>query len=170
VENLIREARPDDAVSLIAYVQRIANEPDIGIGWSPGEFNMTVEEEQVFVSECAASKNSIFLVAETENLIIGVLTIKGGARISTRHTGILGISVAKEWRNQGVGYRLMDKAVHWARETHLLSRIELSVFSSNYNAIHLYEEFGFVIEGCRSKAIFRDGAYHDDLTMALLFE
>jgi putative acetyltransferase len=49
-----------------------------------------------------------------------------------------------------------------------VSRIELLVFERNEAAIHLYRKFGFVVEGRRRKAIFRDGKYLDDLMMARL--
>ena len=32
----------------------------------------------------------------------------------------------------------------------------------------IYEKLGFVVEGCRRQAIYRDGEYLDDLMMALL--
>jgi RimJ/RimL family protein N-acetyltransferase len=165
---IVREARLEDAEQLIAYVQRITAEPGIMLGLWPGEFSLTVEQEQQFIADRAADDNSLFLVAEAGGEIVGVLTLRGGARRSTRHEAILGITVAKEWRSRGLGDALMSRAIEWARQSEVLARIELQVFTSNTTAVRLYQKHGFEIEGCRRKAIFREGEYHDDYVMALL--
>lgn len=81
---------------------------------------------------------------------------------------ILSISVAREWRGRGVGKKLMARAIEWARGTGIVTRIELRVFVRNEVARHLYESFGFEVEGCCRRAIYRDGVYFDNLVMALL--
>ncbi len=85
-----------------------------------------------------------------------------------RHTAVLGITVAKEWRGQGIGRRLMKEAIEWARGTGILTRIELHVFARNAVAIALYESLGFVVEGRRRNAVIRDGESIDDCVMGLL--
>ncbi len=165
---IIREAQPEDAEQVIAHVQRLTEEPDIDIVTAPGEFNLTVEEEGQILADYAASNNSIFLVAETGGRIIGLLNCKGGTRRATRHAVTLGLSIAREWRNQGVGGRLMERAIEWAKSTGNITRIELFVFVRNERAIHLYQKFGFVVEGRRQRAIYRNEEYLDDLMMALL--
>jgi ribosomal protein S18 acetylase RimI-like enzyme len=168
MEAIIRPAVPEDAQTIIAYVQRLVEEPGIDILLSPGEFNMTVAEEQAFISGCNAAENSLFLVAEADGHIIGVLTCQGGKRRAVHHVTTLGMSVDKDWRDQGIGSRLMDYAVEWARRSGVVRRIELYVFARNARAIHLYEKYGFQIEGTHYRAIYRDGEYLDNLVMALL--
>ena len=165
---IVREGKPGDAEQIIAYVQIIAAEPGISIVLEPGEFTLTVEQERQFIFDRAAEDNSLFLVAEAMGQIVGVLTLRGGARRAVRHEGVLGITVAKEWRGRGVGNALMTRAIEWARHSGVISRIELQVFTSNVAAIHLYQKHRFEIEGCRRKAIFREGEFHDDYVMALL--
>jgi len=164
----IREGQPDDAEKIIAYVNRLAAEPGISIGLSPGEFKLTVEQERQFIADRAAEDNSLFLVAEVDGEIVGVLTLRGGARRAMRHEAVLGMSVKQEWRGRGIGDALMTYAVDWARRSGVITRLELQVFVRNTTAIHLYEKHGFEVEGCRRKAIFREGEYHDDYVMALL--
>ena len=62
----------------------------------------------------------------------------------------------------------MAQAIHWARQSGVLTRIELLVITENEPAIHLYEKFGFVVEGRLRKAIYLNSRYYDDLLMALL--
>ena len=168
MEAIIREAVPEDAEGLIAYVHQISSEPDIHLELSPGDFTMTVEQEQDFLRRCAESDNSIFLIAEIEDKIIGALNCSGSPRKKIRHVTSLGISVAKGFRNQGIGSQLMARVIEWANATGVVRRIQLSVFERNESAIHLYKKFGFIVEGQRRSAIYRNGEYEDALTMALL--
>lgn len=165
---IIREAQPTDAEQLMAHIQRLIAEPEINIPLAPGEFKFTVEEERQILADYAAAANSIFLVAEVDHQLIGGLNCKGGQRQATRHAVTLGISVWKEWRSRGVGGALMAHAIEWARGTGIVTRIELNVYARNEPAIHLYQKFGFTIEGRRRRAIYQNGEYLEDLIMALL--
>jgi RimJ/RimL family protein N-acetyltransferase len=168
MEVTIREAVPSDATQIIAYVNRLSEEPHSNIEISPGEFNRTVEEEAGFLAEFAASANSVFLVAESDGTIVGILNCKGSNRKAIRHAVTLGMSVDQDRRRQGIGSQLMARAIAWAKSTGTVKRIELAAFARNEIAIHLYEKFGFEIEGRRRKAGFRDGEYLDGVIMALL--
>ena len=57
----------------------------------------------------------------------------------------------------------------WTRENNL-TRLELTVVSSNIVAKHLYEKNGFEIEGTRKNAMIIDGKYVDEYYMAKLYE
>lgn len=165
---LIRPARPEDAAEMIAYLRRIFAEPGINMITEADEFSPTVEAEARLIREVARSDNSLFIVAEHQGRLVGQLTLEGGKRRNVRHTAVLGITVAREWRGQGIGRRLIQYAVDWARQTGVLARIELHVFARNEGAIRLYESYGFVLEGRRRNAVIRDGESLDDLIMALL--
>ena len=164
----IRHAIPGDAGQMVAFVNRLCEEPEIDIPMEPGEFAFTVEEEEDLLRELAGSQTSTFFVAEVDGQIVGVLNCFGGKRKATRHCAELGISIAKEWRGRGIGNALMAAAIDWARSTGILTRIELQVFARNAGAIQLYEKHGFRIEGTRRNAVYRNGEYLDDHTMGLL--
>lgn len=169
MEITVREAHPDDAEQLVPLVQRLSEEePPLYIVMGPGEFTLTVEQERQVLADYAAADNCVFLVAEAAGRIVGMLNCKGGTRRAKRHEVVLGISVAREWRGKGVGKKLMERAVEWARGTGVVTRIELIVFARNEVARHLYESLGFVVEGCLRRAIRRNGEYFDDLVMGLL--
>jgi RimJ/RimL family protein N-acetyltransferase len=164
----IREATPDDAPALIEQVRRLAEEPNIDIPLGPGEFTLTEEQERQVLAEYAAAENSVFLVAEARGQIVGMLNCQGGKRKATRHAVTLGMSVRKEYRNQGIGGKLMERAIEWAQATGVVTRIELAVYARNAGAIHLYERYGFMVEGRRRRAVRHGDVYLDDLIMALL--
>ena len=153
---------------MIAYARSVFAEPGVNLITAPDEFNPTTEAEARMIVEMNRSSNSLFLVAEDDGRIVGQLTLQGGKRRHVRHAATLGITVAQEWRNYGVGRRLMAYAIDWARASGVLTRIELFVFVRNTGAIHLYELCGFEVEGRRRRSTFRDGEYLDDLLMSLL--
>jgi RimJ/RimL family protein N-acetyltransferase len=166
----VREARPDDAERLLAFVREMAHDPEALVPLVPDEppCSFTVDEERCVIVDYAAADNAVFLVAEVDGEIVGELNCRGGIRSSLRHAALLGVSVRAGWRDRGVGSALLAAALDWARATGVVTRIELSVYAENARAIHLYEKFGFAIEGRRRDAVRHSGRLVDDLVMARL--
>ena len=73
--------------------------------------------------------NSLFLVAEAERKIVGALTCGGGTLKADRHMTALGIYVAKDWRDRGMGNALMARCVEWANASPVVERVELEVYA-----------------------------------------
>lgn len=107
------------------------------------------------------------IVALDNDKVIGWCDICSLDRPVFAHCGMLGLAVLKAYRGQGLGKALMQKALTLAKAKGL-SRIELTVYQTNTNAIQLYEQFGFVLEGIKRKAALIDGHYIDVLCMARL--
>ena len=104
------------------------------------------------------------LVAEAGGRIVGQLGLSGTGRME------LGMLVAKEWRGRGVGTKLLDAALDYARE-HGAYKISLEVWPHNTAAIALYERFGFEREGyLRKHWRRRNGELWDSLVMGLVLE
>jgi RimJ/RimL family protein N-acetyltransferase len=167
---IIREAILDDAEKLIKHITAIATEPGSQILLWPGELQLTIEDERKWIKSNLEAENSTLLVAEAEGQIIGVLSCKGGEQKGTRHTTTLGISIHKDWRNQGVGRTLMERAIAWAKATGVIKRIQLEVTAGNASGIHLYEKLGFQKEGLRRRGMYKYGEYLDTWMMALLVD
>jgi ribosomal protein S18 acetylase RimI-like enzyme len=165
---IIREATPDDAEKFVAFMQQVTEEQGINIPIMPGEYKTTVEDQRKILGEFAASDNSVFLLAEDNGHIIGYIDCKGFKRQVLKHAVLIGMSVHKDWRGKGVGTMLMAHAIEWAKSTNIVKRMELSVYERNTPARHLYEKFGFQIEGMRKNLIYENGRYLDDVMMALL--
>lgn len=69
------------------------------------------------------------------------------------------------YRGQGLGSSLLEKTLEKAKEFGL-EKVELSVYTSNVNAIALYRKFGFTEEGLIKHYRKLDGQYFDCLSMA----
>lgn len=87
-----------------------------------------------------------------------------------RHVGQIGMAVRDDWQGKGAGTALMQAMLDLADNWLNLSRIELEVYTDNQPAIHLYEKFGFVVEGTLRSFAFRDGEFVDVYAMARMRE
>jgi RimJ/RimL family protein N-acetyltransferase len=168
-EVVIREGRVEDAGAIIGHLQEVSMEPGVGIVTEPGEFQNTMEQEEEWIRRHLEEENSVILVAVTRGgQLVGLLDCRGGQRRAMRHETTLGMSVKKEWRDRGVGTMLMARALEWARGSGRVKRMQLEVFTTNEQAIHLYEKMGFEAEGVRRKAFLKEGQWVDSMVMAVL--
>ncbi len=70
--------------------------------------------------------------------------------------------------NQGYGTEVMRLLLKHGFNTLNLNRIALDVYETNPRAIRSYEKAGFVHEGRRRQAMYKDGRYVDILQMSVL--
>lgn len=108
------------------------------------------------------------LVAEVDGRVVGQLGLHPATNPRRRHSASIGMGVHDAFQGRGVGSALMAAMLELADRWLDLRRIELTVYADNAAAVHLYEKFGFVIEGTMRAYAFRDGAYVDAYTMARL--
>ena len=165
----IREATTSDAKWYIELVVSLAAEPDPQIPLGPDELFRTLDQQAELFGG-ASARGDVFLLAEVDGLRAGEVNLRRGSRPAFRHSAALGIAVAREWRNKGVGSELMQRAIEWAKTEGDLRRVELNVFSTNASAIRMYERFGFLIEGRRKSAVRVGNDFIDDLLMAYVIE
>ena len=109
------------------------------------------------------------LVAEVDGRVIGNLGLQR-RRNRLSHVAGLGMGVHDDYQNKGIGTALVEAAIDLADNWINLKRIELHVYIDNQRAVHLYEKFGFVIEGTHRAFAFRDGQYVDAYSMARVRE
>ena len=108
------------------------------------------------------------MVAVTEDeRVVGWCDIVRVPMEGFNHTGRLGMGLLAPYRGRGIGRRLAEAAIAAAWDVGM-TRIELEVMASNAKAIRLYEQLGFVHEGVKRRARHLDGAWDDNVLMALL--
>lgn len=81
--------------------------------------------------------------------------------------GDLGISVVKDFRNEGLGNVLIKELLGLAKERLGLKIVTLAVFENNRRARHFYRKIGFVECGRIPKGIYYRGEYIDSVMMCL---
>jgi RimJ/RimL family protein N-acetyltransferase len=110
--------------------------------------------------------NASHLVAIVDGNVIGWCDILPNSRPILAHGGHLGIGMIKGYRGYGIGTDLIQEALRLAKLKGL-TRVELTIWHTNINAISLYKKLGFEVEGTLRKAIFVDDNYVDLICMAV---
>ena len=83
--------------------------------------------------------------------------------------GELGMVIgAAEDRGRGVGTEALGLILRYAFQTLGLERVQIEVDMGNEGAKRCYEKAGFVLEGVKRHAYFRDGAFCDIGVMSVL--
>lgn len=165
----LRLAVEDDAEALIAFIKQVDAETTF-LSREPGEFTVPVPQERMLIRQTNARRNSIYMVAEVDGAIAATLDFHGGTRERTMHAGEFGMSVRRAYWGRGLGSRLLDTMIAWARETGQLKRIKLRVQAGNERAIALYRSRGFIDEGVLAREFRVRGQWVDVLIMALWIE
>ncbi|MGH7498263.1 MAG: GNAT family N-acetyltransferase [Gemmatimonadales bacterium] len=160
----IRPAVPEDAEEVLAYLRRVGGESN-NLTFGPEGPGLAVAEEREFLARCAASDNAVVLVALCDGAIVGSLSFEGGRRARVRHTGELGISVARALTGQGIGGALLRELIAWAERGGVVRKLNLRTRVDNLGAIRLYERLGWVAEGIVTRDQSIGGVFTDTLFM-----
>jgi RimJ/RimL family protein N-acetyltransferase len=110
----------------------------------------------------------IALVAEYQDKIVGWANIHKFPHPRRKGLGDLAIYLHQDFHNVGLGTAMTERLLQLA-QNEKMHRIELTVVKENKIALHLYEKFGFQIEGVSKDAFYgQDGRYHDIINMGLI--
>lgn len=167
----------DDAVALRSLADsdaptlaRWTNEQAVihYLGFAGG---LSPDEETAYIARMRQSHtDKVFvIVRREEGRPIGMTGLHGISAVNRHATfGIL-LGERDCW-GQGYGTAACRLICDFGFNRLNLHRIDLSVFAINARGIRSYEKVGFVQEGRQRENIWRDGAYHDELSMGLLRE
>jgi putative acetyltransferase len=156
----IRAAEPDDAEA----VYEIFNGPGVVAGTLQIPW-ISLEERR---RRMARDGDTHGLVATIDGRVIGLLNLHLERSPRRRDCAWFGMAVHDGFQGQGVGSALMRAMIELADGWYGLRRLELIVHADNAAAIHLYQKFGFLIEGTARQFALRDGEFVDALYMARL--
>ena len=137
----IVKATPADGAALLAFLKQVGGESDNLTFGSEG-VPFTVEDEENYLSGIEKASHSCMLLAKCGDRIVGNVAVNGSPNERLRHKGELAISVVKEAWGQGVGTRLMEQAILFARGAGM-TVLHLAVRTDNRRAIGLYKKCGF---------------------------
>jgi len=82
----------------------------------------------------------------------------------------LHIMIDKHHQNKGAGSFGVKSMIDHAFLNYGLHRIELDVLADNKRAQHVYEKCGFIKEGIKKQAAFKNGEYRDMYIYSLINE
>ncbi|MGG2014695.1 N-acetyltransferase family protein [Bacillus sp. S10(2024)] len=165
----IREATESDAVEILYIRKSIISQNKFFIPTSE-EFHVDVEAQKK-KTITNSQQGGVTFVAEDGRRIVGFLVFTRNSMKRLNHTGSFGMGILEDYRNRGVGTKLLSQLIDWTKTQEGLEKICLGVFSTNERAINVYEKIGFKEEGREKGQIkFEDGGYADNVRMALCLQ
>ncbi|MEN8904461.1 MAG: GNAT family protein [Clostridiales bacterium] len=162
---LIREAIPEDAENILAYLNKIGGESN-NLLFGKNEFKISIDEEKEIIESKHNSKTNLMLIAILDKKIVSTSTLMGFNKKRIAHRGRIAISVQKEYWNKGIGTKMMTRIIEYAKKVGIIV-IELEVKTDNINVITLYEKLGFVKIGIYKKYFKINNKYFDSYLMNL---
>ncbi|UTH06246.1 GNAT family N-acetyltransferase [Macrococcoides canis] len=161
----IRNAEVNDAEGILAYCKIVGGETDNLLFGSEG-LGFSVDTERTIIENIAAKEKDIMLVAMDGEKVVGIGNIGGNTRERISHQARLAISLRKDYWGQGIGSRMMQALIDFAKEKSI-EIITLEVYHDNESAIKLYQKFGFEEIGYFKHFSKVNGEYKDAVLMNL---
>lgn len=101
-----------------------------------------------------------------DDLIVAHLNLKNNFE-GMLHRAQLGMGIEAHYRGKGLGKKLLQFAIDWAKDQPTLEWIDLSVFAHNLPARKLYSSVGFEEIATYKDKIRVNGHSIDDVSMTL---
>ena len=163
---IIREAKKEDSLEYINYLNQIAVETDF-LTFGVGELVTSQIEQESMIENCAKLDNQLMILALVDGKLVGGLNFRSNERPRIRHTGEFGISVLKDLWGLGIGTHLISYMIEWAKVSKIIRKINLGVRSDNRRAIKLYTGLGFVEAGVISREFLIGNQFYDAMYMGM---
>lgn len=163
-EIIFRYPNEGDAPLMLDYINTLSKEKTF-IRFQGKQ--LTLDEEQKYLDKVLEQieKNlAVKILAFCYGKLVGVsdLTMLEEA---SKHVGNFGITIAKEYRNLGIGKKLMKTVLDKSRNLSGLKIIILGVFSDNQIALNLYKSFGFEEFGTLPDGIMHQDHFDNHISM-----
>ena len=109
-----------------------------------------------FFENCERAGYPQYYVVNSEDIAVGWYDIVPRG-ITGRKIGYIGLGLRPEYRDRGIGTRLMSHAIEAAKE-YGFTELRLECRASNLRALHIYEsKFGFHKTGYKKDGLILDG-------------
>jgi RimJ/RimL family protein N-acetyltransferase len=162
---LVRYPKIGDLKKLLDYINILSDEKTF-ITYQ-GEHENIKSEGKWLKGQLKDIKNkkTAYLLAFYGDRLIGSCEIHLGDKVA-KHVGEFGITIAKDFRGDGLGKILMDLVMREAKkELSELKIVTLEVYSTNDIARSLYKKIGFVEYGSLPDGLFRKNSFEDSVLM-----
>jgi ribosomal protein S18 acetylase RimI-like enzyme len=153
----IRSVGMDDLPLLFLYLDdHLQDNGKNGTAWfaalSHAHSRFSVDKAASYTAALAievgeAGWRRAWIACNRDGAVVGHVDLHARPEPSTSHRCLLGIGVHRDYRCQGLGQRLLDIALAWARAQPGLDWMDLEVLSHNEPALRLYQRAGFATIG-----------------------
>ena len=156
----------------ISYFLQWFNDPEV-TQYLGMYLPMTEIAEQKFIEELGTTRAAtqlIFVIEAIEGDKSKPIGSIGLHNINSKdHNATFGISIGdKKYWSKGYGTEAAKLIIRYGFEQLNLHRISSSAWSFNERSIKMHLKAGFKEEGRRREAVYKNGAYHDEVMFGLL--
>jgi L-amino acid N-acyltransferase YncA len=161
----IRPAGVTDAQGVVDVINSVIQEGGLTALYP----TLTAEQEETFIQ--GLGPRSIMYVAELAGTILGVQTLEPLAPYTRAmdHVAVLGTYVYKNYRQQGVGSRLAERTMTFARQEGYEKAV-VYVRAGNSAGQAFYRHIGFLPKAILERQVKIDGTYDDEVLMELFLD
>lgn len=163
-EITLRFPKWEDLDLMLAYINALSKE-DTFISIGEGK-EVTRKEQIAYLTNVFSQMEQgdmVQVIACYNDQLIGISEITRITKgIRQKHVGIIGISIAKEYRGDGIGKTLITTVLEEAKKIRI-RLVKLTVYSLNEQARRLYATVGFAEGGVIPGAILYKGDYIDEV-------
>ena len=128
----------------------------------------TEEDAKFWLERCLAQDPPLDLVVALDDELIGVGGVTAPGEGVGRHSASIGYWLGQNHWGRGIGTAVSGAMLRYGFETLDVERIQAEVFGWNPASARVLEKNGFVLDGRRRKAIFKDGEFVDELIYSIL--
>lgn len=127
----------------------------------------TREAGKAWIAGCVEQDPASDLVIAHDDRLIGVCGIELGEGVSA-FTGSVGYWLGESHWGKGYASAALAGFLDYIWETFDVQRLQAGVFAWNPGSARVLEKHGFVLEGIRRQAIYKDGEFVDEGFYSLL--
>jgi diamine N-acetyltransferase len=140
---IIRQARKDEIKKLQdlndkAFADNPNYDPDLDLNWAQSD------EGKKYFTNAVNSSDNYFLVAEEKSTLVGYLAAapKHFDFRKSNYIEIENLGIIPEYRSKGLGKKLIEKCLKWAKEKGY-QKAYLRCYFKNTHALSFYKNNGF---------------------------
>ncbi len=147
----------------LAFVHELNNNHRVMNYWFEEPYESYVELEELYLKHIHDLSERRFLAVDAAGERVGLVELVEISYIHRRAE--FQIIIAPSHQGKGCAKRVTNLALDYAFRVLNLNKVYLVVSTDNPAAIRVYEQTGFIEEGCLINEFFVDGAYQDAIRM-----
>jgi len=163
----VRPPRASDLYKMLEYINTLGKE-DIYINANPQDL-YTLTQEEAYLNSVLLKislNQEVHLLAFDKTTLIGSVTLTRQDK-RRRHIGVFGITLASNYRQEGLGFQLATLALTQAQKKIGITLATLTVFADNKPALALYHKLGFKKYGQLPQGLNYKSSFIDEIFMYL---
>ncbi len=151
------------------YLRTMINDPEMErmvVGWS---FPVSEKQQMEWYNRTLGDNINYRFAIEHNDCFVGVSTL---THLDWKNRAAhQGIKLCKDApKGVGIGTDAVMTTMRYAFEELQLNRLYGSILEYNIASRKLYEKCGWKIEGMYRQSVFKNNAYHDEISVAILRE